>query len=319
MKFSTKYGVVGLILLALISLIFFFNHGVKELVVAKEASKLQKDSANAKKDEAGKGKEIASAAVSSKESGVSDPSANQNDFLVKDEKSTKVIAKKKGETAAAEEAKAAPRNFLVVIDPGHQEHANLEKEPVGPGGTESKMKVTGGTSGVATGKPEYQLTLEASLILGELLQSKGIQVIYTRTTDDVNLSNRDRAEIANQKKADLFIRIHADGSTNQNVRGLSVLTPAKDSPYTRAIFDDSLKASQFILDGVSKNSAINVNGLSYRGDLSGFNWSKVPSTLVEMGFMSNPTEDRNLSDPNYLKKLLSNITDGILQYASYKK
>nr|WP_246869632.1 N-acetylmuramoyl-L-alanine amidase [Priestia megaterium] len=52
--------------------------------------------------------------------------------------------------------------------------------------------------------------------------------------------------------------------------------------------------------------------------MSGFNWSKVPSTLVELGFMTNPTEDKNLSDPLYLKNLLTNIADGILHYASYK-
>ncbi|WP_052352933.1 N-acetylmuramoyl-L-alanine amidase family protein [Neobacillus dielmonensis] len=221
--------------------------------------------------------------------------------------------------APSNEAKAVENNFIVVIDPGHQEKANLAKEPVGPGGTDMKLKVSGGTTGVVTGKPEYILTLEASLILGNLLESKGVKVIYTRTTHNVNLSNQERAEIANQNNADLFIRIHADGSTNQNVHGLSVLTPAKESPYTTAIYEDSLKASQFIIDETSKNPEIKVNGISYRGDLSGFNWSKVPSTLVEMGFMSNPTEDRNLSDQSYLTKLLENVADGIMDYADYKQ
>jgi len=80
-----------------------------------------------------------------------------------------------------------------------------------------------------------------------------------------------------------------------------------------------LKASQFIIDETKKNSAVKVNGISYRGDMSGFNWSKVPCTLVELGFMTNPAEDKNLSDPVYLKNLLTNLGDGIMQYVSYKK
>ncbi|MEH7130851.1 N-acetylmuramoyl-L-alanine amidase [Neobacillus drentensis] len=317
MKSTTKCGVVALILMVVISLSLFFKHEEVKEIVAKNTSAMQED--HAKKDAKENGKEMESAVASLKKSGQSDHSADEEDSLETAEKYTKVLDKKRGETVAAEKTQAVPRKFLVVIDPGHQVRANLEKEPIGPGGMESKIKVTGGTSGVATGKPEYQLALEASLVLGELLQSKGIQVIYTRTTNDVNLSNRERAVIANQNQADLFIRIHADGSTDSNVHGLSVLTPAENSPYTKAIFVDSLKASQSIIEEVSKNSAIKVNGISYRGDLSGFNWAKVPSTLVEMGFMSNPTEDKNLSDPTYLKNLLTNVTDGILQYASYKK
>lgn len=219
------------------------------------------------------------------------------------------------ETTPFKEELPPQLDFLVMVDPGHQQHANLEKEPVGPGATVEKIKVSGGTTGVATGKPEYQLTLEASLILGELLEKRGIKVMFTRTSHNVNLSNKERAEMANKNQADLFIRIHADGSNNRKVRGLSVLTPAANDPYTKPIFEDSLVASQLILDQTKKNPAVKVNGLTYRDDLSGFNWSQVPCTLVEMGFMSNPLEDRNLSDTTYLTELLTNIADGIVQYA----
>jgi N-acetylmuramoyl-L-alanine amidase len=226
---------------------------------------------------------------------------------------------KKTDSVTPDQSNQLQKEFLVVIDPGHQEKANLGTEPVGPGASELKTKVTGGTTGVVTGKPEYKLTLDAALILGGLLEKRGVKVIYTRTTNQVNLSNIDRAEVANQQHADLLIRLHADGSDDQNVRGLSVLTPAQNDPYTKGIFEDSLKASQFIVDETKKNTAVKVNGISYRGDLSGFNWSKVPSTLVEMGYMTNPAEDRSLSDPVYLTNLLTNIADGIVDYANYKK
>jgi N-acetylmuramoyl-L-alanine amidase len=133
-------------------------------------------------------------------------------------------------------------------------------------------------------------------------------VIYTRTTNNVNLSNRERAEMANQHKADLFVRIHADGSTDRNVHGLSVLTPSNNDIYTKSIFENSLKASQLIINETMKNSAVQVNGISYRSDMAGFNWSRVPCTRVELGFMNNPTEDKNLSNPAYLKNLLTNMS-----------
>lgn len=309
---AVKIGIALIILLAMIPLYYFFNPAVakeKAATSKNEKSELHpKESAVPKKQ--AEQKDAANESPKKDQDDIT--AANKDEETVKEESVTT-------ETVSSDVTKEIQRDFLVVIDPGHQRHANVGKEPVGPGAAESKTKVTGGTSGVATGKPEYQLALEASLILGELLEKQGVKVIYTRTTHDVNLSNKERAEIANQNKADLFIRIHADGSTDNSVSGLSVLTPANNDPYTKAIYEESLKASQLILDETKKNTAVKVNGISYRSDLSGFNWSQVPSTLVEMGFMSNPVEDRNLSDPTYLTNLLSNVADGILQYASLKK
>ena len=130
-------------------------------------------------------------------------------------------------------------SFVIVIDPGHQAKANLEQEPIGPDARETKYKVTGGTTGVVTGKPEYVLTLEASNLLKDHLEKKGFQVILTRTSHDVDISNQERAEIANRHGADLFVRLHADGSESSETSGFSVLVPAKDNPYTTAVYEDS--------------------------------------------------------------------------------
>ncbi|MEH7097800.1 N-acetylmuramoyl-L-alanine amidase [Neobacillus vireti] len=333
-----KRGFFVLLLLALIAASFYFySLGTKGLL-NQEQSEVDVVKEGKVKSESAKGQESVSSKknVENKESVVfhkgNDLGNNKKPEKPLDTSKTEVEPVKQKEASpvsdtsgsktpilTSEQSKAAYNNFSVVIDPGHQQKANLEKEPVGPGSSETKVKVTGGTSGIVTGKPEYVLALEASLILGDLLEKRGVKVIYTRSTHNVNLSNRERAEIANQQKADLFIRIHADGSTDRNVRGLSILTPAENDPYTKAIYQDSLRASQDILDETKKNAALKVNGLSYRGDLSGFNWSKVPATLVEMGFMSNPTEDKNLSDPVYLTNLLTNVADGIIRYADYKK
>ena len=210
-------------------------------------------------------------------------------------------------------------DFLVVIDPGHQKEANLEQEPIGPGAAETKYKVTGGTTGVVTNKPEYVLNLEASLLLQEQLEERGIQVILTRNTNDVDISNKERAEMANSYHADLFVRVHADGSESAETKGFSVLVPSQNDSYTASIYQESNEAATFVINHVSPTITLNQTGLFYRSDMSGFNWSEVPVILLEIGFMTNPEDDRNLSDPTYLENLMELVGAGIEAYAQTKQ
>ncbi|MEK6521423.1 N-acetylmuramoyl-L-alanine amidase [Bacillus thuringiensis] len=208
--------------------------------------------------------------------------------------------------------------FLVVIDPGHQQKANLNLEPIGPGATTQKYKVTDGTTGVVTKKREAVLVLEMAFLLKEKLEAKGIQVLMTRTSQDVDISNKERATFANNHKANLFLRLHADGSENPNESGFAVLTPAEGSPYTKEIYAESLQISQMIVNKMRENQQVKVNGIKFRNDLSGFNWSKVPGVLLELGFMSNYEEDKKLSDPQYVNSLLQSVTDSVDAYRKSK-
>lgn len=208
--------------------------------------------------------------------------------------------------------------FLVVIDPGHQQKANLNLEPIGPGAATQKYKVTDGTTGVVTKKREAVLVLEMAFVLKEKLEAKGIQVLMTRTSQDVDISNKERATFANDHKANLFLRLHADGSENPNQSGFAVLTPAEGSPYTKEIYAESLQISQTIVNKMRENQQVKVNGIKFRDDLSGFNWSKVPGVLLELGFMSNPEEDKKLSDSQYVNSLLQSVTDSVDEYRKSK-
>lgn len=208
--------------------------------------------------------------------------------------------------------------FLVVIDPGHQQKANLNLEPIGPGATTQKYKVTDGTTGVVTKKREAVLVLEVAFLLKEKLEAKGIQVLMTRISQDVDISNKERATFANNHKANLFLRLHADGSENPNQSGFAVLTPAEGGPYTKEIYAESLQISQTIVNKMRENQQVKVNGIKFRDDLSGFNWSKVPGVLLELGFMSNYEEDKKLSDPQYVNSLLQSVTDSVDAYRKSK-
>ncbi|MDU2197787.1 MAG: N-acetylmuramoyl-L-alanine amidase [Peptostreptococcaceae bacterium] len=207
--------------------------------------------------------------------------------------------------------------ILICIDPGHQAKGDPNLEPVAPGSPYKKARVSSGTVGVATKKPEYVLNLEASVVLKHILEGKGYSVIMTREGHDVNISNSERAIFANNKNANMVVRIHADSLDNSSKTGASILVPEEGGKYTASIYEESNKCAEFI-KGKMNESGIQLNGIFQRGDLTGFNWSKVPVVLVEMGFMSNYSEDQMMSNPDYQRKLMRSIADGVEEYFKTK-
>lgn len=202
----------------------------------------------------------------------------------------------------------------IVIDPGHQKKGNYEKEPVGPGASELKTKVSSGTQGTTTKVPEYEFTLELSLKLKEALENEGFEVILTRETADVNISNIERAQIANEAEADIFIRIHADGAENAAAHGISVLYPSEQNPYIPELSPDSKRLAQNVLDAMCDITGAKKRGIIKRDDLSGTNWAQMPVILVEAGFMTNAEEEKNLLDETYQALLVQGMLQGIQEY-----
>lgn len=205
---------------------------------------------------------------------------------------------------------------IVAIDAGHQAHGNFEKEPIGPGATEEKYKVAGGTSGKTSGLPEYELTLQVSLKLQEELETRGYTVIMIRTTNDVDISNAERAIIANDNNAEAFIRIHADGSENTSAKGATALCQTANNPYNGNLYEQSRSLSSKVLDGLVAATECNNRGITETDTMSGINWCQVPVTIIEIGFMTNPDEDLLMSTDDYQWKIAGGIADGIDNYFS---
>jgi len=206
------------------------------------------------------------------------------------------------------------RNFIIAIDPGHQAEGNFELEPIGPGASQSKAKVASGTRGVSTKVPEYKLTLEVSLKLRDELLARGYNVFMIRETNNVNISNRERAAMATEAGADIFVRIHADGSANSSVNGILTICPTSRNPYISQLYTQSRALSEDILNAMVAATGARKRGVSEVDNMSGINWSTIPVTIVEMGLMSNPTEDQLMQTEEYQRKLVIGIANGIEQY-----
>lgn len=206
---------------------------------------------------------------------------------------------------------------VIVIDAGHSGRADMRQEPIGPGSSVTKPRDAGGTSGVATRNPESLINLQVALRLRRLLVARGMKVVMVRTTQAKSLSSSERARIANANHATLFVRLHCDGSTNRSRTGISMLVP-KRNRWTGPIYTPSRRAGRLALASTVRATGARNLGLVERSDLSGFNWSSVPSFLIEMGFMSNPAEDRKLATPSYQQKLATGIANGVAAYVAGK-
>lgn len=193
-------------------------------------------------------------------------------------------------------AAQAARGPTVVIDPGHDLRANAQTEPIGPGSATRKIKDGGGTSGVVTGTREAVLVLDVSLRLRALLRRAGVNVVMTRTrTASTSFGNITRARIASDARAALFLRVHADGHPDASVRGTHTLVPALRRGWTDDVYRPSRRAAELVQRELLPLLGFPDRGIQERSDFTGFNWADVPAILVELGFMTNPVDDRALA------------------------
>lgn len=206
----------------------------------------------------------------------------------------------------------AKRKNVVVIDAGHQSKGNNGKEPIGPGAKKKKAKVTTGARGKWSKKKESEINLAIAKKLKKELEKKGYKVIMVRTKQKVNISNKQRAMIANKAKADAFIRIHCDSINSSKVKGAHTIAPTSRNKYmSKKTRKACQKLAKSVISKFCKVTKAKNRGVSYRDDMSGINWCKVPTAIIEMGFLSNKKEDKLLASSSYQTKCAKGIAEGI--------
>lgn len=206
----------------------------------------------------------------------------------------------------------------IGLDAGHQSHANSDKEPVSPGSADMKSKVSSGTQGRFTRVPEYKVNLQVALKLKDKLEALGAAVIMTRETNDVDISNAERAKMMNDSNVDCWLRIHANGNDNPDVYGMFMLVPKDGCLDTSdsAVQEASVSLGKTLLKDAVASSGAKDLGLQPRGDQSGFNWSKLPVCNIEMGYMTNENEDNLLVSDDYQESIADGLAQGFVDYFS---
>ena len=210
----------------------------------------------------------------------------------------------------------ANKTYLVAIDAGHQRNQNTGREPIGPGSSTYKQKVSSGTYGPWSRLNEYELNLQVALKLQKELENRGYRVYMVRTTHDVNISNAERATMAANAGADIFVRIHANGDDySSSVNGALCYMPSTSNRYlSSSVISGSRKLSKCVIDSYCASTGLRNLGLLEGDDMTGINWAKMPVTIVEMGFMSNRSDDLFMASAAGQTKIVTGIANGIDKY-----
>ena len=215
--------------------------------------------------------------------------------------------------------------FVVVIDAGHQREGMYSYEPIGPNSEQTKIQVADGTQGRITNIPEYELNLSVSLALRDELLRRGYTVVMVRETHDVKISNMQRALLANGYEPSeqngyahtVNIRIHANASEDESARGALVCHPSFFNPYPiRELYDECRALSKSVLEAYSEESGIPIfsNGYLPTDEMTGTNFCEIPTTILEMGFMSNSEDDNIMASDEFKLAAARGISNGLEQY-----
>ena len=229
---------------------------------------------------------------------------------------------------SSSKAKNVNKKKIIVLDPGH-------------GGKDPGAI---GYSGVY----EKNITLAMAKELKVILEKEGYKVHLTRSTD-IFIPLRDRVKIARKYNADLFMSIHADSAVNRSAKGLSVYTLSETASdkeaaalaerenkadvvaglnlleHSKEVSDILINLAQretmnrssefasFMVQEMRKSVKLRDNTHRFAG-FAVLKAPDVPSVLLEMGYLSNRTEERLLKQKDYRRKLAVSTSKAVEKY-----
>lgn len=174
-----------------------------------------------------------------------------------------------------------PGKKVVVIDPGH-------------GGSD--------VGATRNGIYEKNITLEISKMIADMLRNKGYEVVMTRTTDKT-VSLQERVELSENSNPDIFVSIHVNSSNSETPSGLE----------THYYKDNSLELAKNVHASMLNNINSPNRGL-FKSKFYVINHTTAPAILVEIGFLSNPSEREQLISDHRKQATAKAIVEGIYEY-----
>ena len=139
-------------------------------------------------------------------------------------------------------------------------------------------------------------------------------MVMTRTDNDTAISNMERAQYIAAQGAEIYVRIHANGDDSHTTSGALTMCPSPSNPYVAQLSEPSSKLSQDILDSYCAATGFQNLGVQYYDNMTGINWSTVPVTILEMGFMTNENDDTKMNNPEFQQTMVTGIVNGIDTY-----
>lgn len=319
-------------LLCIIALIFFNRTTLHQILTTEKEVDTISEQITAKHDEVKQAVDKYTTAIDTVQSNINRMKQKQQTATQKktkekaeipEEASSKPSVFSQNSTSASSDSSAGvfsseaeTDGHIIGIDPGHQsESVDMSAlEPNGPGSSEMKAKCTSGTQGTYSGVPEYQLNLEVSLQLKDELEQRGYQVVMTRTDNETAISNMERAQYAASQGAEIYVRIHANGDDSHTASGALTMSPSQNNPYIPQLFEQSDRLSRCIIDSYCAATGFQNLGIQYTDTMTGINWSTVPVTILEMGFMTSQNDDLKMNDTEFQKTMVQGIANGIDSY-----
>lgn len=217
-------------------------------------------------------------------------------------------------TTAPEPTEGVETKHKIALDPGQQKDANNDKEPVGPGATATAVKMTYGATSATTKMREHEWSLKLTLKIQKELEARGYEVVLTRDSADVDISNAERAEFANESGAEIYVSIQADAAENTSAHGIYSQIPSAKNAFVGSMYESCKTLAKGIQDALIKETGAKDRGLQENDNVAAINWSEIPVAVLQLGFMSNKEEDTKLQSDDYQDKLVKAICDGIDEY-----
>lgn len=204
---------------------------------------------------------------------------------------------------------------VIVLDPSRQECAiSAEEEAIGPGASEEKHKYTKNGQGAYSGQSEADLCLQVAKKARDELQDKGYKVFLTREDNDTLLSNTERSQIANKYKADVFVRINANSDKNGEKNGSFCIIPSEDNPYVSSMYGECRRLAESLIGTYCEETGMANGGCMERDDNIGINWSNMPVTVLELGYLTNQSDDYKMEKENFRDQMAEGLAKGIAKY-----